>query len=80
MASDGPSPPPLCPCLGIAAHQPSKRHHAQSRRAPHFMTQLQVERPLLRHPKFLIVWYKGPISQFFCLGFTFLARVLLRNS
>jgi len=53
--------------------------HAQSRWAPHFMTRLQVERPLLQHPKFLIVWYRGSISQFLCLGLTFLARALLRN-
>jgi len=36
MASDGPSPLPPSLRLDLLAHQPSKRHHAQSLRAPSF--------------------------------------------
>jgi len=36
MASDGPSPHPPSPHLGLAAPQPSIRHHAQSQLGPSF--------------------------------------------
>ena len=36
MASDGPSPHSPSLCLGLAAHQPSKRHHVQSLLGPSF--------------------------------------------
>jgi|GEM_PF-3892987 len=39
MASDDPLPLPPSRRLSLAAHQPSKRHHAQSLLDPHFMTQ-----------------------------------------
>jgi len=42
MASDGPSPHSPSLCLGLPAPKPSRRHHAQSLLAPHFMTQERI--------------------------------------
>jgi len=36
MASDGPSPHSPSLCLGLATHQPSRCHHAQSLLGPSF--------------------------------------------
>jgi len=42
MASDGPSPHSPSLRLGLPAPHPSRRHHAQSLLAPHFMTQERI--------------------------------------
>ena len=47
MASDGSQPHPPALRLGVAAHQPSRRHNTQSYWSPHFMTQ---ERLMFSNP------------------------------